>query len=90
VLGKRLKIGVRFVKGRWLDLNAKNLIDVRGYLENLQDIKKTDLFHGSPVVQVQNRHLIFFLRPRTQEHQEVATAALVAMGAGAPGIEGLD
>jgi hypothetical protein len=39
---------------------------------------------------VQNSHLIFFLRPRTQEHQEGATAALVAMGAGAPGIEGLD
>jgi hypothetical protein len=39
---------------------------------------------------VQNSHLIFFLRPRTQEHQQGAAAALVAMGAGTPGIEGLN
>jgi hypothetical protein len=52
-----------------LDLDAKNLIDVRGHLENLQDIKKTYLFHGSPGVQVQNSHLIFFLRPDLAQAQ---------------------
>jgi hypothetical protein len=29
VLAKDTKVGVRSAKGRWLDLDAKNLIDVR-------------------------------------------------------------
>jgi hypothetical protein len=35
-------------------LDAKNLIDVRGYMENLEDTKKTDLLHGSPGANPQN------------------------------------
>jgi hypothetical protein len=37
---------------------------------------------------VQNHHLIFFLRPDPAQAHRGAVAALVAMGAGAPGIDG--
>jgi hypothetical protein len=40
VLVKLIKLGVRSVKGCWLDLGAGNLIDLRGFQQDLQDSRK--------------------------------------------------
>jgi hypothetical protein len=61
VLANRSKVRVRSKKEPRDGSGWRNLIDVRGYLENLQDTRKTDLFHASPGVNLQNDQLIFYL-----------------------------